>query len=121
MESSVKRGAGIAIAAALVFGSYWWIQQGAKDDARGDLMSELRQFERYEEFRALLNATVEELHPELAARLSQRKGAYRAHYYDVDYERYRAEMYRALGKALRDAGEEKAAIELERHRSRHAL
>jgi len=118
MDSSlIKRGLGIAIAAVLVIGTYMYLESRPGSNAREDLIAELQTYEHFDKHQQLLMQTLDGMHDDLADRLTQRRGAARAHYYDLDYAQYRNEVYNAMIRALREAGHETDAIALDRHRA----
>ena len=86
----------------------------SSEEAKTQFVTELRQFDAFEAHRALLLDTVEREHEEVFQSNQRRREGHSS----LMWDSYRVQMYRELGKALREAGHADVAVQLDRHRSR---
>ncbi len=86
----------------------------SSDQAKAQLVTELRQFDAFEAHGALLLETVERKHEKVFQSNQRRRQGHSS----LMWDGYRVQMYSELGRALREAGHADVAVQLDRHRSR---
>ena len=108
---------GIALIVVVAFfGLNWYLGYIANppadsEEIRTKLVTELEAFSGFQEHREMFMEVIDWEHQDTFDRVefASRKG--------FNWESYRSDMYRALTKALQDAGDEDAVIKLDRFRA----
>lgn len=109
----------VLIGAAIFVGlkAFLYFPSGNSDKQR--LIAELRQFEQYAAHERLLLDAIEATHEQTVRDNLRRQRPWRSTMRVVDWPGYRAQMYLHLCAVLRVAGDEEAAISLDRFRAGH--
>jgi hypothetical protein len=117
MEDIGKKALFVILAAVVVFGSYFYFRSQPGNDARQDVIAELKTFAEFDDHRELLLAALDAAHDDVAWKLTRRQGGRRAHFHSIDREAYRSETYAAMANALRQAGHDRASMRLLEHQA----